>query len=363
MGGSRAEAAEGNHVPQSLRDLSDELQTRFPGARLAPRGYRFLGQAVRLVGNDAESAERVDAMVREFRTDALPPDPAFTLYVLKDACAGAATRYYTVDPGFNSFLCEDLSHLVSFWAAQLMRNHLYRAGYLLLHAAALDTGGKVCIFAGDAGCGKSTLVMRLAREGCGFFSDEVAPLDLARGALHPFPRSLLLRPDWQALPGWETVPAPPRAAVLLDYQERLPDGTAPERWVVPPSDFGFRVERHPRGIDAIFFIAGRSPDGTRVASCEAPLALKMLLDHAMNSGYIGRDTPEAAVDGLESLLESVPAARVQLGPLTESPRVLRDALTRAASDLRPSGLHDLRRVAEACRRRFGEQRAAGPEEP
>jgi hypothetical protein len=74
--------------------------------------------------------------------------------------------------------------------------HLYRLAtgqmaprLLSLHASAVSIHGRVCIFAGVSGAGKSSLCSAALLNGAGYLTDEFALLD-SEGMVHPFPRPL-----------------------------------------------------------------------------------------------------------------------------------------------------------------------------
>lgn len=339
-------------MPQAVRDMSESQEWRGTRQALRMRRYRFLGDDAQISGNDADSLDLIDSLVRAFRDDSSAGPPAMRFSVIREDKPGGTPRYLTVDPGFHTFVCEDVSQVVSFWGAQLMRNHLYRTGYLLLHAAALEREGGVWVFMGSAGCGKTTLALRLAAGGWGFFSDEVAPIDTATGLLHPFPRSLLVRDARLELPGRTAAGMPAAARVFLDYQERMPDGTPARRWMVPPDALDFEVRRDPAPPRVFCFIDGFSPDAMSAEPLSAAAALQMLLDHAMNSGYIERGDPAGCIARLVRLLERVPAVRLRLGPADETPAELGDALHGAVDRCAPTDLDALRQVAHVCRARM-----------
>jgi hypothetical protein len=60
----------------------------------------------------------------------------------------------------------------------------------LLHCAAVADRDRAWLIGGPSGSGKSTLVRALVARGFGFLSDDLAPLAVADGRIHPFPRRL-----------------------------------------------------------------------------------------------------------------------------------------------------------------------------
>jgi hypothetical protein len=65
--------------------------------------------------------------------------------------------------------------------------------HLLFHAAALEIHGAGLLLPGASGSGKSTLTAALASSGAGYLSDELVALDLASGALVPYPKPISLK--------------------------------------------------------------------------------------------------------------------------------------------------------------------------
>jgi len=58
----------------------------------------------------------------------------------------------------------------------------------LLHAAALSFGGRAFLVAGPSGSGKTSLARALSARGGRLLSDDIAPLSVRDGLVHPFPR-------------------------------------------------------------------------------------------------------------------------------------------------------------------------------
>lgn len=84
--------------------------------------------------------------------------------------------------------------------------------FLGLHAAVVAHEGRGLLLIGDAGVGKTTLVMEVLRRrpGWAYYSDDLAPVRLADGRIAPFPKPLSVKDRnlWQSfspnvgLPGW-----------------------------------------------------------------------------------------------------------------------------------------------------------------
>lgn len=65
--------------------------------------------------------------------------------------------------------------------------------YLLLHASAVEKGGRALLMTGASGAGKSTLAALLSTRGWRLMGDEFALLDPATGLVHAFPRLVSLK--------------------------------------------------------------------------------------------------------------------------------------------------------------------------
>src|SRR6478672_8157006 len=65
--------------------------------------------------------------------------------------------------------------------------------YLLLHAATVEKDGRALIMTGESGAGESTLAALLGERGWRLMGDEFCLLDMASGAVFPFPRAISLK--------------------------------------------------------------------------------------------------------------------------------------------------------------------------
>lgn len=65
--------------------------------------------------------------------------------------------------------------------------------HVLIHASSVEKNGRALVMTGESGSGKSTLAALLGERGWRFMGDEFALLDLATGAVHPFPRLVSLK--------------------------------------------------------------------------------------------------------------------------------------------------------------------------
>jgi hypothetical protein len=75
------------------------------------------------------------------------------------------------------------------------------ARYVSLHAAAVARDGRLVLFAGPSGAGKTTLTLALLGAGWSYLTDDLAPVDRATGEVEPFPKPLGVKDPgrWDAL--------------------------------------------------------------------------------------------------------------------------------------------------------------------
>lgn len=97
--------------------------------------------------------------------------------------------------------------------------------HILIHAGVVSHNGQGVILVADARHGKTTLVLELIRRGCNFLSDEMAALGRTDRLVHPFPRSLRVRPGTLDLVGFpEAAEGAPAwlGKLILDIEEIKP---------------------------------------------------------------------------------------------------------------------------------------------
>lgn len=324
-------------VKDISREAERELRALPPGA-----GYRFLGRPFEVRSNSSRLLKLVDDIYGAFRSPASLTDPVVT-YLLEDG-AERETPYRTIDPGFDSFLCSDPERTVSFWAAQLMRDHLFRLPLLFVHGAALEKSGGVFVFAGQSGAGKTTFILSLGGEGFSFFSDEFAPISLDGCGVHPFPRSLLLGREHLDRPA-----VPAELPFFLDYQEKNPgEPEPPRRFILGPEKVFPALGQEPVPPAAFCFLDGFSGTATAARPLEAGRALELLLKLAVNTGCLDSASGSRAVETLAGLLSRVPAYLIRPGPPDEVPTDRARAIGELAAGS-PVGVGDLEQIARCCR--------------
>lgn len=147
---------------------------------------------------------------------------------------------------------------------------MHQHGRSILHASAIEVGGKAVLFCGPSGAGKSTLAAALASRGFGHVADDQCVLsDLSGDAA-------LVHPDGRAHKLWE------QAIDQLDLAERSGPAVRSElrKFYVQPG----RASIAPIPLAAIYILAeARAPDlarGARVAITPFNLADAALMVRA-----------------------------------------------------------------------------------
>jgi len=140
-----------------------------------------------------------------------------------------------------------------------------RPDVLFLHSAALEWQGGACLLVGESGAGKSTTAWALLHHGFRYLSDELAPIDLDRMQVLPYPHALCLKsvPDHFVLP---------LASVDLGATLHIPPHALP----AAPVD-------EPKALAAVFILSRSSGSGAAQA---LPLggaeSAARLYPHALN---------------------------------------------------------------------------------
>ncbi len=321
-----------------VKDISPEL--KYPGPWPERRRYRFLKLGLETQSNSPALAGLIETIYGSFRSSKPAPASAVT-YLLEDG-KDRETPYRTIDPGYDSFLCSDPGRAVSFFGAQLMCNHLYRLPFLFIHGAALEKAGRVFIFAGESGGGKTTFILSLGREGFSFYSDEFAPLSLGGGGVYPFPRALLLGPEHL-----DRFAADGELPFFLDYQEKSKNLEPPRRHILAPGKVFTAIGQTPAPPAAYCFLDGFSERATTARPLAAGEALERLLKLAVNTRYLAPSAAGPAIETLVAALSRVPAYRLRPGPPDEEPGKRARIIEGLAAGA-PVGAGDLEKIGRRC---------------
>lgn len=164
--------------------------------------------------------------------------------------------------------------------------------FFVLHAGVVERGGRVAIFPGVAGKGKSTLTAALVSRGWRLLSDEAALIDPADGLIHPAPRPISLKnesvdlirrfaPKARLGPSW-----PGTVKGIVSH-------------MVPPAESVARALERAKPGWMIFpmYTPGASPE---MHPCSKARALVTAGDQAFNYGLLGRRGFEVLANLIEA---------------------------------------------------------------
>ncbi|WP_156678845.1 HprK-related kinase A [Sphingomonas profundi] len=168
--------------------------------------------------------------------------------------------------------------------------------WLLLHASGVERDGRALLMSGHSGAGKSTLSALLAERGWRLLGDEFALVDLASGAVHPFPRPISLKNEAIAVMAAEV--AADRLGPLL---AGTPKGDV--RHLRPPADAIARMGETARPALLLFPRFGHVEDVRPMGEVETFVRLTQA-----STNYIALG--EAGFAALTGLVRSVPALAI-----------------------------------------------------
>jgi len=196
----------------------------------------------------------------------VPPStfpPAIRQYHI-ERCAPVAT--FRVSDGINSLSLNDADSLLFYVDKDITLTLQHqRRDLFFLHAAAVAWDGRVAVLSAFSGTGKSTLTLASLDYGLEYLSDELAPIDLQRLTVQPYPHALCLK---------SRPPLP----------HSLPAGTLEHggRFHVPVEALANVTRREELPLAAFIFLEreGGRFDGLR--SITAASAVARLMAHALN---------------------------------------------------------------------------------
>lgn len=170
------------------------------------------------------------------------------------------------------YLLALLEHQICMEVVRRERKHL------LVHAGAAGRGGRGCLFPGEAGSGKTTLIASLVTRGFACLSDDKAAVCLDTLDLVPFAWPLRIK---------ESAGSPP---VPLDGRLRQgwygPDpGAYPVRYLIPEDEW---IGKKPLPVSLLIFPSYRPGAKTRLARMPGAQAAMGLARHSFNFLSLGR---------------------------------------------------------------------------
>ena len=158
----------------------------YPGAELREIGLEFDGKRLLVRTDLDEVVEFVTSSHPAMVTDNIGHNDRVMQIARAEGGFTLDTHYF--EGGDSAAFLFDLIRLRIASAFVEMRPDL-----LWVHSGVVARDGQALLIVGASGQGKSTLVTFLHAEGWTFLSDEMAPIDLAEGLVHPYPRTPLRR--------------------------------------------------------------------------------------------------------------------------------------------------------------------------
>lgn len=184
-------------------------------------------------------------------------------------------------------------------AAEMAMNMQVALGerrHLLIHASAVERGGRAVIMPGDSGSGKSTLAALLGENGWRLLADEFVMIDMANDMVLPFPRAISLKNS--AIPEMERrIADPARFGPLL---RETPKGEL--RHLRPNPEAIARMDEPARPALILFPSFGLDPAAEGMHKSELFVSLT-----EGSTNYIALG--QTAFEALVRMVEDIPAAR------------------------------------------------------
>ena len=260
----------------------------------------------RTIGLQCEGAGVHELLLAAYGRMATPPvSPPDIFYSVGQVNAGPG--FFITRAGQERLLAQDVAEFLFLFEKDLtIELQRRRSDLFFIHAAAVECDGKAAIMAAPSGTGKSTTTWGLLHEGFRYLSDELAPVDLEKLAVYPYPHALCLK---SGPPSPYTLPA---ATLRTSETLHIPVKFLPAEAVMKPTP-----------LAALFFLnRDASEKGCRIRQISIGEAAARLLANALNPlAHRG--------DGLDAAIHIAQQARcfeLHVAELTEVSAVVRKAL-------------------------------------
>ena len=182
------------------------------------------------------------------------------------------------------------------------------AGHVVLHAGAVERGGRVAVIVGHSGQGKSTLVAALARRGLAYLTDEAVAIDVEDLHVRTYLKPLALDSSSLALLGLDTATTRAEPRKVLVTPDRLGS----------PSDGG-RV--------AVVVVLTSDPNEVSAEDLDPSSPIDTLFDLLQSTFPASLEEPRS-LDALATLVDEASILRLPRLPLDEACERIETALLR-----------------------------------
>jgi HprK-related kinase A len=195
---------------------------------------------------------------------------------------------------------------------------LYLKKYLQIHASSVELGGKVIVFPGAPGSGKTTLCAGLLTKGAGYFSDEFALIEPGSLKIHPYPKALCIK----------------ESAIKL-LEETCPRLRFDSRWIkktkgvvafLDPWEVRNAPVAQPAKVDFVIFPSYCADAPAKLVPLSKAEVVFNLNRHCLNF----LDFKEQGIDMLADLVSAAPGFNLRMGGLDDACQLLMDLINNGA---------------------------------
>lgn len=232
------------------------------------------------------------------------PSPVARRYRIGSAPSGSGFHVATDDD--EPVLLEDADGLLFHLDKDLtIALQLQRADLFFLHAAVVALDDRAVVLSAPSGTGKSTLALALLENGFDYLSDELAPIDVRRLTVHPYPHALCLK-------------SPPPAPYCL------PTGTlrTGERYHLPADSLRGGVRTQSLPVAAFIFVRR----GSRTSTAYRPISRGTAIAHLMSNALNSLAHPAAGLDVAAMLSKAAPCFELDSADLGAACQAVREIM-------------------------------------